>query len=267
MRATHRPLLYEKHQISRSFGQAASTYEAAAQLQMHTGAQLLKKLTKLSSPMDYILDIGAGTGYFTQQIAARFPKAQVIGIDIAMGMMHFAAQHHSGKRLSYICADADALPFSTASVDCIYSNLMLQWSSHLPGTLTALKRILQPNGYLGFATLVSGTLFELKAAWGKVDHYPHVHPFPTPESITQMLIHSGYQIHQVQQETVQLTYTNLKDLLLNLKALGAHNLQKNRSKGLSGKKKFKRLAEVYEKFCNDQQRLPATYKVLYGVVQ
>ncbi|PKM31519.1 MAG: malonyl-[acyl-carrier protein] O-methyltransferase BioC, partial [Gammaproteobacteria bacterium HGW-Gammaproteobacteria-12] len=51
-----------------------------------------------------------------------------------------------------------------------------------------------------------------------------------------------------------------------LKDLGAHNLNPGRPGGLTGRSRIRALIEAYECF-RQPQGLPATYQVLYGVLQ
>lgn len=259
--------LYQKTQVAQSFSKAAFTYDSAALLQKQTGYLLLEKLSEIPSQPKNLLDMGSGTGYFTQKIAHQYPKSQVIGVDIALGMTHFSTQNHSHPNISYLCADADHLPFKNHQIDAIFSNLMLQWSSDLLNTLKSFKRILKPEGYLFFSTLAGNTLFELKQAWKAVDPHPHVHPFLQYEEIIQYLNEAGYEIHHIQQSKTCFYYKHLLDLFSNLKSLGAHNLQSTRAKGLSGKKTLIQLTQAYEEFRQDHHELPATYEVIYGIVK
>lgn len=263
----HHLPLYQKSQIAQSFSKAAFTYDPAAHLQKQVGYLLLEKLREMAFFPQNFLDIGSGTGYFTQKIAHQYPQSQIIGIDIALGMTIFAAQNHSHPNISYLCADADHLPIKDNQVDAIFSNLMLQWSPDLLNTLKSFKSILKSEGYLFFSTLAGDTLFELKQAWKSVDSHPHIHSFLQYEEIIQYLHEAGFEIHSIQQSRKCFYYKHLLDLFSNLKSLGAHNLQSTRIKGLSGKKILYELVHAYEKFRQDHHELPATYEVVYGIAK
>lgn len=260
-------LLYQKSQIASSFSKAAMTYDTASHLQKQTGGFLLEKLNEMILQPKNLLDVGSGTGYLTQKIANQYPTSKVIGIDISKGMILFSHQNHQHPNLSYLCADADHLPFPDHSIHVIFSNLMLQWSPNLSSTLNSFKRILKPGGYLFFSTLCDGTLFELKKAWESIDSDPHVHHFQTHQEISQCVLDTGYKIRHLQQKKKCFYYSRLLDLFFNLKLLGAHNLQKSRRKSLSGKKTFVQLTHAYDKLRQGLLQLPATYEVIYGIVE
>ena len=58
----------------------------------------------------------------------RYPRARVIALDIAPGMLKAAPRPGWPRpRFQRVCADAYALPLAARSVDLVYSSLMLQW--------------------------------------------------------------------------------------------------------------------------------------------
>jgi malonyl-CoA O-methyltransferase len=66
----------------------------------------------------------------------------------------------------------------------------------------------------------------------------------------------------MEMEKLILTYEKVIDLMHDLKAIGAQNVE-NQAKSLTGKTKFKKMNEMYESYREDG-KLPATYEVIYG---
>jgi malonyl-CoA O-methyltransferase len=64
-------------------------------------------------------------------------------------------------------------------------------------------------------------------------------------------------------ERFTLTYATAHDLMRDLKAIGAHNANAGRPRGLTGKGALARMTAAYEALRRDG-RLPATYEVVYG---
>ena len=62
----------EKHRIISSFNEAAITYDTAAFLQREVGDRLLERLDFMSINPAVILDLGAGTGCFTEKLKQKF---------------------------------------------------------------------------------------------------------------------------------------------------------------------------------------------------
>ncbi|MFL6163621.1 MAG: methyltransferase domain-containing protein [Jatrophihabitantaceae bacterium] len=106
---------------------------------------LLSQVTA-SSPAS-VVDLGCGSGELTASLAARWPAAEVLGIDSAEEMIERATRQ-SGPRLSF--RRADAAEFSAIGVDVLVSNALLQW---VPGHAELLSRWageLNPGGWLAF---------------------------------------------------------------------------------------------------------------------
>ncbi|MGE8125713.1 trans-aconitate 2-methyltransferase [Methylobacterium sp. NPDC080182] len=91
------------------------------------------------------VDLGCGPGNSTALIAARFPDAEVIGLDTSPAMLESARARLPG--LSFALADA-ATWVPERAPDLIYANAVLQW---LPDHATLLPRLfglLAPGGVL-----------------------------------------------------------------------------------------------------------------------
>jgi malonyl-CoA O-methyltransferase len=58
-------------------------------------------------------------------------------------------------------------------------------------------------------------------------------------------------------------YDNPRDLMRDLKAIGARNATAGRARGLTGPRRLRAMEAAYESFRRDG-RLPATYEVVYG---
>ncbi len=91
-----------------------------------------------------ILDIGCGDGRVTKYISDLVPGSQVIGIDRSASMIT-KAQRHAHNRLSFIQADAVALPFES-QFDFIVSFNCLHWVADIQTALTKINDALVPGG-------------------------------------------------------------------------------------------------------------------------
>src|SRR5262249_36629559 len=100
------------------------------------------------------LDLGCGTGYLTQDLARRFPKAHVTGMDISEGMLS-VAQRRLGSRAALVCANAYGQPFATASFDLVTSSIVYHWLPQPAPALAGLGRVLRPDGGFVLATLAT----------------------------------------------------------------------------------------------------------------
>ena len=64
-------------------------------------------------------------------------------------------------------------------------------------------------------------------------------------------------------DRITVHYGDLYGLMGELKAMGAHNVNQGRPRGLTGKERMKRVGAAYEAH-RTADGLPATYEVVYG---
>lgn len=243
-------------QIRQTFNKAANNYNNYAYLQKEIALRLDEKLDYIKINPIVVVDLGAGTGLLSTHLMSRFPSAHNIAVDFAQNSL----KHNPIK--NKICADAYQLPFANNSVDIVVSNLMMQWCFNLNALFEESYRVLKNNGLLLFSTFGVNTLTELKKSWAVVDENKHVNDFVDMHNIADEILKAGLQAPVMESEYLILTYESAKDLLKELKAIGAQNV-KNRSKSLTGKNKFKEMIKTYENYRQDG-KLPATYEVIYG---
>lgn len=268
----------DKKEVARAFGRAAANYDDQAVLQREVTVRLDERLGLMNIEPGRVLDAGCGTGLGLRMLKARYPKADVIGLDLALPMLQVARGHDDAQGLSgfirrllpggtprpqHVCADIERLPLRSSSHDLVWSSLALQWASDTEQTFRELYRVTAPRGLLLFATFGPDTLKELRQAFAQVDGGAHVSQFVDMHDIGDMLVHAGFQHPVMEMEMLTLTYDNLKPLLRDLKGIGAHNAASNRARGMMGKSAWHRLELAYEAF-RSEGRLPATYEVIYG---
>lgn len=262
---TENPYWLEPRKTRLGFERAASTYDASAFLQREIGNRLTGRLDWLLIEPMTVLDIGCGTGAISAELLRRYPAAQVIGVDLALGMVQQTCRHASPPAdLQGICADAAALPFRPQTADLLVSSLMLQWCNDLPGVFREFVQVLKPHGALMFATFGPDTLQELRASWSQVDGYTHASRFPDMHDVADALMQAGFRDPVVDRETVTLTYRDVRELLRDLKGIGASNATAGRNRGLTGKSRLVRFLEAYAPFRQADGLYPATYEVVYG---
>ncbi|WP_232461414.1 malonyl-ACP O-methyltransferase BioC [Cellvibrio sp. PSBB006] len=258
------PGVLDKCKVAQSFSRAARTYDAVAKLQRDVGQHLLQQLPKHLVP-HRVIDLGCGTGFFSQQLRQQFPPAELIGVDIAQGMLDFARETH-GDLATWLCCDAEQLSLADASVELIFSSLAIQWCTDTDRLFAEIRRVLTPGGVALLATLGPATLHELRHAWQQVDGYVHVNRFETAENLQASIAASDLVLADWQTEQRELHYDRLVDLTRELKALGAHNINAGKPGGLTGRKKIEAFKQAYEQFRRDDA-LPASYELFYVLVQ
>ena len=268
--------VFDARQVRRAFSRSAASYEAAARLQHAVEARLLESLDYLDDPAlarappRRVLDLGCGTGRASRAMQARWPKADVVSLDLALPMLREgrAAARPGGwlanpfaRRPLPVCADARALPLADASVDVLFSNLCLQWVEDLDAVLAGFRRVLKPHGLLLFSTFGPATLWELREAFARADALPHVSPFADIAGVGDALVRAGFHQPVLDREDERTHYPDLPALMRELRAIGATNALASRRHTLTGRTRFRVAAEAYEAH-REARGLPASWEIL-----
>lgn len=255
--------LPDKRLVAASFSRAAASYDGVAELQRTVGTELLRRLPATFTPSSW-LDLGCGTGYFSRVLAQRFPASRGIALDIAEGMLRHARP--AGGAQGFVAGDAESLPLAPARFELLFSSLALQWCADFATVLGEARRVLRPGGVFAFTSLGVGTLQELRSSWQAVDGQVHVNRFRAFADYQALCAASGLRVLDLQTHAQVLHFPDLRSLTAELKALGAHNLNPGRPGGLTGRARIQALLQAYEQF-RQPAGLPATYQVIYGVLQ
>lgn len=102
----------------------------------------------VTRPGTRVLEIGPGSGTYTEALARAPHAAQVVCLDIQPAMLRKVRGRLRGNAPGLVCADASSLPFPDASFDRI---LMVTVLGEVPDRLGALRecaRVLRPRGVL-----------------------------------------------------------------------------------------------------------------------
>ncbi len=254
----------DRREVRRSFDRAAAAYDAAARLQAEVRAQLLERLDYVTLDPKVVVDLGCGTGHSTRALKDRYPRARVVAIDLAEGMLREARRRRSWlRRFDRVCADARRLPLADGSVDLLFSNLMLQWCPELDAAFAEFRRVLRPRGLLNFTTFGPDTLFELREAWAAADGGVHVNAFTDMHDLGEGLVRAGLAEPVLDVERMQVGFPDALALMRDLKAIGAHNANAARTRGLTGRGRLAAMQAAYEHRRRDGV-LPVTYEIVFG---
>jgi len=254
---------FDKRLVRRSFDQASRQYNQFTALQRTIGERLMSLAENVDIAHDSLLDVGAGTGYLTHQLDKLFPQSDLFALDISAAMLQQTRQRMGANNLQgLVCSDAELLAIKKLTLDRIYSNLAFQWCSQLSLVFSGSYQALKEQGLFLFSTFGPDTLKELGSAWAAADDQVHINDFMSAEQIKKELEQAGFQTIQVLSEDIVLFYETPKQLMLELKGMGAHNINATRKKGMTGTKAFSRMIQSYEKK-RELNGLPATFEAVY----
>jgi malonyl-CoA O-methyltransferase len=260
-------------QVRRAFDRAATTYSSAAIVPIEVERRMAEKLDYLKLDPACVLDAGSGTGIARCSLRARYPRAELIELDLSLAMLKQARAARGVRerlrglggrvRERWVCADFSRLPLRNASVGVVWSSLALAWSGDPLATLTEFHRVLEPGGAVVFSSYGPDTLKELREAFAATDSAAHVHAFVDMHDIGDMLIAAGFHAPVMEMERINVTYADIAALALDLKSSGQTFASTARRRGLTTPRKWRRMQQQYER-SRLGGRLPATAEIVYG---
>ncbi len=250
----------EHHLIQSAFDKAAKQYEQHAVLQKESMLRLLDRLKDdLKTAPEQILDLGCGTGWAVPELLKLYPATSIVAADFAQAMVDLVPKH---PQVISRVSDAHAIDVHAQSCDLVFSNLMIQWCDEST-VLKEIKRALKPSGLLHLTTMGEHTLHELKLAWQAIDDQPHVNEFVPAAKMADLTMQLGFEDVIADSEFITMTYASVVDMMRDLKNIGAHNVDNNRSKGLTSPQVIKQLTKNFAEFRTEDGLYPATYELVY----
>jgi ubiquinone/menaquinone biosynthesis C-methylase UbiE len=98
-----------------------------------------------------VLEIAAGTGVVTRQLAATLDgAAQIVATDLNPGMIEEAARIGTAREVQWRQADAMQLPFEDASFDAVACQFGAMFFPDRPHAYAQARRVLRPGGLFAF---------------------------------------------------------------------------------------------------------------------
>jgi len=175
-----------------------------------------------------VLDVGAGTGFLTLELAQRCgPSTTVIAVDpwpAGMKRLRQKVERLGLNNVRLIEQDAAELDLPDGSVDLIVSNLGINNFTNVDAVLGTCRRLLRPSGQLLLTTNLTGHMQELYDVYRTVlvdldlqDRLPgfdaHVAHRGTVESVSQLLRGAGFEVGEVVNESFRLRFADGSALL------------------------------------------------------
>jgi arsenite methyltransferase len=175
-----------------------------------------------------VLDVGAGTGFMTLELAQRCgPTATVIAVDpwtAGMSRLRRKLERLGLTNVRLIEGDAAALDLPDSSVDLIVSNLGINNFQNAGEVLRTCCRIMKREGRLLLTTNLVGHMRELYDVYrltlvemGFSDRLAaldaHIAHRGTVESVTGMLQDSGFEVADIASDNFRIRFADGSSLL------------------------------------------------------
>ncbi|WP_333871548.1 malonyl-ACP O-methyltransferase BioC [Desulforamulus putei] len=271
--------MIDKNILKKNFSRNAVNYDTYATVQRKMAHELLKIISferkDIHDSID-ILDIGCGTGYFTEQLVRCYPNANITAVDIAPGMIEYARKKFKSKKIEFLCADIEEAEMNR-KYDLIVSNATFQWFNQLEQTIIKLDAMLKNNGMLAFSTFGPMTFCELHRSYKMAGDKLNFETGPLPVqkflSCEELLgicqknlvdtSPSSYKVASLEKHEYEY-FDTVRDFLISVKKIGANNSNCDRR---TNPALIKEMIKIYETAFTEGNRIKVTYHCIFLKVE
>jgi len=190
-----------------------TVYDEARGLAPERMRQWLDLVARDAAPAQnsLIVDLGCGTGRFSEPLAERF-SARVIGVDPSEKMLDVARKKTKSNHVEFRRSAAKPLPLVNSTADMVFLSMVLHHLENAVETAEECRRVLRSGGRL----CIRNTTQEA--------NFPHRHFFsairplietelPTRRKIEEMFVAAGFSllVHEIVTQLVAVTWSEFID--------------------------------------------------------
>ncbi len=255
---SEKPVLNKAH-IQRQFDRSAMRYDRVAKMQLDITRDLMAFASTDSNASLTVLDAGCGTGYGLLALKGAYPKASLMGLDLAPAMLEVA----KGRcpQANYYLGDIEQLPFQSDSFGLTWSSSAIQWCD-LSIAAKELSRVTKSGGQILVSTFSNGTLQEWRNLWCLTDVDSR---FESIESIAKAFGQAGLTKVRLETRTYIQEFTSFNEAVKSIRDLGAGNAEHDRSRGLFGVEQYKKIKSKVDAMITLYGSLKLPYVVTFVV--
>lgn len=229
-----------------NFEKAKATYRKNAYIQKQMAENLIRILIKFfGNKFDSVFEIGAGTGFLTDEIKEKLLFKKIILNDLTDNFTNFLPD-------SYIKGDIIKVEIPL-NLDLILSNAVFQWIEDYGLLFKKLHKSLKKEGILAFSYFGENNFAQIKNIT-KIGL-----DYPKPDEIIKQ---SGFEILYFEEELKTLYFKDIKELLNHIKFTGVKTENK-----IWTKSDFKNFEEKYLNNYKDELGFELTYHPVYYLLK
>lgn len=251
-----RSALTDKSHVAQRFRKAEPTYDDNASAQLLSATRLLDlTAAHVTAPVENILEIGCGTGRFTDMSLSRLhPSAATLwDLHIAPQIETLRERHTAVSITTKSCdAETEIAGMPDDSVDLILSASTVQWFNSLRTFLHHSARVLRSGGIIALSTYGPATMREIHQALGTTSR------FPSPDHLRRMLP-PGLAIVELSEELQTSHFDTPLDVMRHMSRTGVNGLT------TSGAATACRLLKTYP--LDSDGKAPLTYNPIYIILR
>lgn len=202
----------DKSRVAQCFSQALQSYDSQAQAQQQINQQLLQLLLQTGrTAFPQVLEIGCGTGHFSQLLAQHLQVESWAFNDLCDVKNQLNALFPQ-ENVVFYQGDGESYPFP-AHYDLIASASAVQWFADPHGFINKCADLLRENGILLISTFAPQNLAEIRALTGIGLDYPDLEQW-------QQWLNERFEIKALFEQAMPLYFSNPLAVLQHLRATG-----------------------------------------------
>lgn len=212
----------DKNLIKERFEASFATYNELADVQRRICDRLALSAAELCvHDVHRAFEIGAGTGFLTRCLVARWPQAKWYLNDLIPSTEGFLAPQVGDADIEYLWGDAEKIDYP-AALDLIASTSTAQWFEDKDAFARKTAAALNPGGYLVLSLFGPDNFREIKTATGEGLEYHSL------TELAAILERAGFRILLADEYTETLSFATPRDVLKYIKSLGVNSVKKTR---------------------------------------
>lgn len=200
--------IVDKRRVARRFNEATSTYDDNATVQRAVAVELSKRWRELGwrCDIDTVIEIGAGTGLFTEAYSRWLKPADLRLWDLSDIPDRLPGTH--------VTCDAETavIDLPPASVDAIASASTMQWFDSPRTFIDHCARAIKPGGWLVLSTFGPENFHELRQS-----------AYPSLETIVRWVA-DDFELLWTYEETIVEHFRSPIELLRHIRRTGVNAL-------------------------------------------
>ncbi len=245
-----------KERISNGFSKAVKEYDACATAQQRISRKmidLIKRYT-VSDNFHNILEIGSGTGYYSNLLLNEFFPDMLVLNDISPTVSECYGSFPPDK-IRLLTGDAEQINFP-GNQDLVTSCSTFQWLERPADFIQKCFPLLSDSGYLAFSAFGMDNLKEIRAITGNGLKYY------TLQEWKQMTA-TEFEILYADEEFITLSFPDALQTLKHLKKTGVTAVSANRWT----KKDLADFCKKYEENFSENGKVNLTYHAIYVIAK
>ena len=174
------------------------------------------------------VDVGCGSGAFTELIVQRHAPVEVQGLDPSEGQLTFARTRPGAKGAVFQTGDALALPFPDGHFDAAVMALVIFFVPDPARGVAEMARVVRPGGGVSaYAWDMAGGGFPFEPVYAELRLLGLMPPMPPsadaarPEVLRSLWEGAGLEAVEARTIPVRRTFQDFEDFWLKTTAMGA----------------------------------------------